>query len=81
MFIPCYFGNEIKCNSQDFLTALHGTNWLTVDKSTKKSLLILIENLRRPIKVRAAKLFDVDLEIFLFVVNSAYSLFAILKQI
>lgn len=81
LFIPCYFGNAIKINSIEFITDVYRTDWLSATKEERRNIFILMGTMRHPIRVRLAGTFDMDLNIFLSVINYAYSLFAIFKRL
>jgi len=51
------------------------------DPKFRTSMIIFMENAKKPIKVASAKIFDVDLETFKTICNSAYSLYAVLQRI
>lgn len=77
--IPSYFGNEISFISDKLSTALFHSEWY--DEEDKGNFLMLMIFLRRKIQVTTFKIFQLDLGTFLRVCNSAYSLYAVFKNI
>jgi hypothetical protein len=60
---------------------LFHSDWFREDRSHQKNALIFMEMAKKPVKVSAAGLFEVNLEVFVRICNAAYSLFAVLKKI
>lgn len=76
--IPSYYGNEISFLSDRLSTSLFHSEWY--EESEKKKILMLITFMKRKIKITSFKIFHVDLETFMTVCNSAYSLYAVFKN-
>lgn len=82
IFIPSYFGNEISFISNELSMRLFHCNWLTTDGKFRAALKIFMENTKPPMEVSVAGgVFQVNLQTFLRVCNSAYSVYALLKNI
>lgn len=81
LFIICYYGNEIEHNSEEFLCETYKTKWIDSDKGTRKNVLIIQENLKKPLTIFVAKFLTVNIEVFMNVMKAAYSVFAVLQQI
>jgi hypothetical protein len=81
IFLPCYFGNELSIASSKLSTALFHSDWTNCDKKLRQSMKIFIENTKKEMKVSAFGVFEVNLASFSRILNSAYSLFAILKRV
>lgn len=64
IFMIMYFGNEIKVSSSLLSYYLFESTWMGQSNSNKKSLLILMEVLRKPQKLLIGKVFALDLETF-----------------
>ena len=62
-----YFGNMIESASDDMITALYEHDWLTLDTEHKTNLVLMMINANYSMKLRAGKVFDVNLLNFLFV--------------
>ena len=81
IFLPCYFGNELSIASSKLSTALFHSNWINANKKDKDTAKIFMENTKKDLSITAFNAFEVNLTTFGKIVNSAYSLFAILKRV
>jgi odorant receptor len=81
IYVPFYFCNELSVASSKLSAAVFHSNWIKKTQRYKNSMLILMENLKKDMKINAFGVFDVSLDNFLKIVNSAYSLFALLKKL
>lgn len=77
---PCYFGQLVQDTYDDLNASLYDSNWINQSESFKKLIRIMMENLKKPEKVSAFGVFTVDLENFKTAMNSAFSLYAVLKS-
>jgi odorant receptor len=80
IFLPCYFGNELSLASSKLSTAMFHSNWIDENRDVKVSMLVLMENLKQEMTISAFEVFQLNLETFTTIANSAYSLFAVLKK-
>jgi hypothetical protein len=80
-FLPSYVGQELISESEKLNQSLF--DFLQVKKSKKltSSLLIVMERLKHPFKVRAFGVFTINLDTFLNIINMAYSLFTAMKTV
>lgn len=76
----CHFGNELSISSSKLSAALFHSDWIFGSKKLKKVMTIFIENTKKDSKIAAFGLFHVNLNTFGRIINSAYSLFAVIKQ-
>lgn len=81
ILFPCLFGSEIIVASEKLSSSLMHSQWLDQSESFKANVKILMEYMKKPIKLSAVGVFDVNLENFMKICNSAYSLFAVFKKI
>jgi odorant receptor len=80
-FIPFYFGNEISAASDKLSSRLFHSNWMIKNKQFKAAMKIFMENVKKPIVVKTVLgVFKVDLVTFLWICNSAYTVFNVLKS-
>jgi hypothetical protein len=79
LIIPSYYGNEIAHLSDRLSTSLFNSEWY--EEKNQKNVLIFVGLLKRKIKITTFKIFQVDLGTFMRVCNSAYSLYAVFKNI
>jgi hypothetical protein len=74
MFLPCYYGSQIRHDSVCLLQDSYETEWFkNVDDHPKTSLLVLREALKREIKITGMKIYTLDLEAFLKVAKGIFS--------
>lgn len=81
IFLPCYLCNELTLSSENLISSIVHSEWINMDKKTKKILSIFLENLKKPLKITFHELMDINLLTFTNILQSAYSLYAVLKQI
>jgi len=67
ILLPAYFGNEIEIKSAATFHAVYESDWIHGDKELKMMHLIAMENMKKPIVLRAYRIFAINLENFLFV--------------
>jgi hypothetical protein len=79
--LPSFVGQELISESEKLNQSLF--DFLQVKKSKKltSSLLIVMERLKHPFKVRAFGVFTINLDTFLNIINMAYSLFTAMKAV
>jgi odorant receptor len=80
IFIPCYYGNELTWASIQLKNSLFYSNWIEQSRAFRSSMTIFMEVVKKPLKIDILTLFELSLENFLKIVNSAYSLHAIVKN-
>ncbi|XP_036328400.1 odorant receptor 94a-like [Rhagoletis pomonella] len=78
IFIPCYCGNEIILNSGALNDAVYHAEWVQCMPKMRKYLIIYMEMLQKPIKVKAGNFFEIGLPVFVKTMNNTYSLMALL---
>nr|QGW45417.1 odorant receptor 44 [Bradysia odoriphaga] len=80
LFMITYFGNEIMLSSNRLSYCLFESDWYNQPQSTKKCIIIFGEYLKQPQTLVVGKLYPLTLETFMRILNSAYSMFNILKS-
>ncbi|XP_037032787.1 odorant receptor 94b-like [Bradysia coprophila] len=80
LFMITYFGNEIMFSSSRVSYSLFESEWIEQPQSTKKNIIIFGEYLKQPRVLVIGKLYPLTLETFTRILNSAYSMFNILKS-
>ncbi|XP_037050106.1 odorant receptor Or2-like [Bradysia coprophila] len=80
LFMITYFGNEIMLSSNRLSYCLYESDWYNQPQSTKKCIIIFGEYLQQPQTLVIGKLYPLTLETFTRILNSAYSMFNILKS-
>jgi hypothetical protein len=81
IFATSLYGNQITLESEKLSESLFNSIQNQQTTKFKTSMIIFMENLKKPIKVQAFEVFSIDLENFLKIINMAYSLFAVLKSL
>lgn len=82
IFNPCYYGNEVTLSSEKLSMNLFHAEWFKENQKFRVAFKMVMENARKPIIVNAAHgAFRVNLTTFLSIINSAYSLYAVLQKI
>lgn len=81
MFCNCYFCNEILVASSELSPAIYNSDWINEPQKYKMLSLFFMVNTTKNMKLSAFGMFDVDLGVFVSILNSAYSLFAVLKSL
>jgi 7tm Odorant receptor len=67
LWMLAYFGNSVESTSDEMSTAIYESDWIASDAAYKKNLLLMMINVQVPLKVKAARIFDLNLPSFLFV--------------
>jgi hypothetical protein len=81
MLLPCYISTELTVASEKLSMTLFHTEWTIESERLKKSMKIFMENAKNPMKIFVLKIFELNLENFVKIINSAYSLFAVLRKL
>ncbi|CAO1356263.1 unnamed protein product [Diamesa hyperborea] len=81
IFLPCYFGNEILISSQQLSMNLFHSDWTSKSHKFKIAMKLFMENAKKPIKITAFGVFEVNLVTFTSICNSAFSLYAVFKNV
>jgi hypothetical protein len=80
IFVPCYYGSQIKAISSQISTRLFHSEWLLEDKEYRQLVKIAMGFAERNMKITVAGIFDVDLENFKLICESVYSMYCICKH-
>lgn len=81
IFLPCYFGNELSFASAKLSLGMFHSDWYNSSLKSRKTAIIFMENTKKDLQIPAFRVFDSNLATFTSIGNSAYSLFAVLKQV
>ncbi|XP_037025648.1 odorant receptor 94b-like [Bradysia coprophila] len=81
IFMITYVGNEIMLSSNRLSYSLFESEWYNQPQFTKKCIIIFGEYLKQPQAIVIGKLYPLTLETFTRIINSACSMFNILKNI
>lgn len=80
ILLPCYFANNLTLSSEKLSSSLFYSNWMKESKKFKIAMKLFMENSKKPLKISAFGVFDINLEKFLCIINLAYSLYVLLKE-
>lgn len=81
ILVPCYFGNELIVASEKLSVSLFHSNWIDASSEHKHAMRIFMANAGNPMKLSAFGIFELKMENFMLIINSAYSAFAVLKNV
>ncbi|XP_055322119.1 odorant receptor 33a-like [Sitodiplosis mosellana] len=81
IFVPCFFGSVALEKSRLIGWKIYESNWMKQDKRYKQAFSIFIQRSSFPIHLTVNKIFFLDLSTFLKILKTAYSLFALLKNV
>ena len=64
IFILSYFGDMIYLTSSQFLYDLFSSDWVDADMNYKKAMIIVMENMKQPVKLSALFYDSINLQLF-----------------
>jgi len=65
IFLPCFFINEIEHLSGNFVNNLYESDWIGADRHRLQDLRILMETTKKPIVMKVAHIFTINMKTFL----------------
>jgi hypothetical protein len=78
--VPCSIGSEIEANSRKIIEEIYETDWFESSVKHKKNVNLMLTILQvQPIRMKIAGIFVVNLESFVKMANTTYSLIAFLR--
>ncbi|XP_029665581.1 odorant receptor 94b-like [Formica exsecta] len=80
VFVYCWYGNEVKLKSLQFVDKIFEMEWLTMDKNLKRCLIIMMARTIVPIEITSAYIISMDLDSFVSVLKTSYSAYNLLQQ-
>jgi len=81
IYIPSYFGQKMTGASEALSLTLFHSKYYEADRKVQSSMKIAMEHAKKPKKFRCAYILDISLETFVKIINSTYSLYAVLKNV
>ncbi|RZC42322.1 7tm 6 domain containing protein, partial [Asbolus verrucosus] len=81
VFMYCWFGNEIEIKSSRLAYAVFESEWVNFPPEVKKDMIFFILRIRNSLKISALGLFSLSLETFMRILRTAWSYFALLRQV
>jgi hypothetical protein len=80
-FVPCFYGSRITAVSEEITSSIISSEWYHEDKQYQQLIKIVMEFSKRPVRIEAIGVFEINLEAFKNICQSAYSLFCVGKRI
>ncbi|XP_013109246.1 odorant receptor 94a [Stomoxys calcitrans] len=78
IYLPCHYAHQLTFESSLLLDSIFSCNWTTMSPYNRRLILLYMNYLKRPIILRAGKVFNIGLPTFTKTINNAYSFFALL---
>ncbi|KAG8311087.1 Or2ap [Homalodisca vitripennis] len=69
----CYFGQMIEDESENLRRALYEYNWYNRSRRFKTSLMIMMAVATRPLRLRAGRIYTLNLETFSYIMSAFYT--------
>ncbi|XP_048267489.1 odorant receptor 67c [Bombus terrestris] len=76
----CWFSNEVKLKSLQVPSMIFKSNWASWDTKTKKILLVIMTRATHPIEFTSGYLVTLNLDSFVALMKTSYSVFNLLQQ-
>nr|ARO76427.1 odorant receptor 21 [Conogethes punctiferalis] len=80
LFLYCYYGNEVTVESDRVVESIYSMEWLHAPLRFKKSLVLMMERAKRPLRPAAGRVIPLSLDTFVTILKSSYSFYAVLRQ-
>ncbi|CAL7950601.1 unnamed protein product [Xylocopa violacea] len=80
IFYYCWYGNEVKLKSVQLPGVIFESDWMSLNNSGRKAFLIMMARAIRPLEFNSGHVISVDLESFMAVLKTSYSVFNVLQQ-
>ncbi|XP_044745328.1 odorant receptor 49b-like [Coccinella septempunctata] len=76
----CWHGNEVSVSSEKIPVSAYNCPWFECDVKFQKNFLFFILRTQKPISILTLNFFPVSLTVFLFIMRSSYSFYAVLRS-
>ncbi|XP_072753280.1 odorant receptor Or1-like [Anoplolepis gracilipes] len=80
IFVFCWYGNEVKLKSRQFVDNIFQIQWLEMDENLKKSLIIIMKRTAMPIEITSAYTISMNLDSFMGILKTSYSAYNLLQK-
>nr|WBF90967.1 odorant receptor SameORX [Schistocerca americana] len=81
LLLYCWFGSDVATESERLQLAAYSSDWTAVPARFQKDLCILLSRGHRPLRLAAYKFYTISRETFLMLMNTAFSYYAVLRQL
>lgn len=80
LFIPNYFAERILAKGDLLMDVIYDSRVMEQTKEVKKIIIVMMEELKIPIKFEIVGIFRLSFPEFVAICNTTYSLYTVLKQ-
>ncbi|KAJ8735945.1 hypothetical protein PYW07_007565 [Mythimna separata] len=80
LFLYCYYGNEVTDESERVTQSLYSMEWRRAELSFRRSLVLVMERAKRPLRPAAGLVIPLSLDTFVKIIKSSYTFYAVLRQ-
>ncbi|KAL0116282.1 hypothetical protein PUN28_011244 [Cardiocondyla obscurior] len=80
IFFYCWYGNEVKLKSRQLMNNVFEMEWYNFNKSSQKTLLMVVRRAAIPIEFTSASVISMNLDSFVGLLKTSYSAYNILQQ-
>ncbi|CAH1135205.1 unnamed protein product [Ceutorhynchus assimilis] len=81
LVLYCWYGHQLIEESDSVTNACYAVKWEEMGVKEQKMLMIIMERAKRPIGIKAAGMFGLNLSTLMKILRSSYSYFAVLQRI
>ncbi|KAJ3663389.1 hypothetical protein Zmor_007663 [Zophobas morio] len=81
IFLYCWYGNEIGAKSSKITYSAFESDWIGASSEAQRTLLIFVLRTHRQITIKTFNLFPLSLGTFMTIMRTAWSYFAVLRQV
>ncbi|XP_023310447.1 odorant receptor 2a-like [Anoplophora glabripennis] len=79
--LVCWFGSEITTASEELMFALYDIDWFSASHRFKKSLLLTMSRMQRPIYLSIGKFFPLTLKATVSVCKASFSYYTVFRRV
>ncbi|KAJ2943245.1 hypothetical protein O0L34_g12049 [Tuta absoluta] len=80
IYLPCNYASALKTMSADSATLFYSSGWERVPDQRARSMLVyMIARAQRPLVITAFNVLTFDMELFVSILHTSYSMFTILR--
>lgn len=81
VFLHCFYGAKITAMSEIITAIFFHSDWCRESKAYQMNAKIFMEVSRKPLRMKAGRLYVINLETFAIICKGAYSLYAVFKKV
>ncbi|XP_063372376.1 odorant receptor 13a-like [Cydia amplana] len=81
IYLPCRYAAKLQVSALEVATHLYCCGWERVnDERARKMIVFMIARAQIPMKITAFNMFDFDMELFVSILQTSYSMFTLLRS-